>query len=396
MTSVKSKFASAKQAARVGRGYVYDRAMRPSPTSIDEVPPAPESLTTQWLTAALCKDTQASVASFEVTPISTGSTCRSRISVSYAGADDVIARLPSTVFAKSTATFLTRLQVGATGGMSGEVRFYKRIAPTTPIVAPIGYHGICDRRSGRSILLLEDLDRTRGVSFGDVGRPLDRSHAEALVDSLATVHGCLLGSPRFGTDLKWVISSQTLQDVLNTYVDSAGRAVAGIDLAGDVLPAALRARRDDLHDFRMRALRLDDEQPPALVHHDVHAGNWFATADGVMGLFDWSAYARGQGTRDLAYALMSNLTIGDRREWERDLVARYADALGRASGCTQDPDAAWLGYRRQTLHGLCFWLATLGSGFMQPKMQTDATSLENLKRMGQAVADLETFRALDE
>ena len=392
---MKSKFASVRQAARVGRSYAYDWAVRPRPTSADEVPPGPESLTTRWLTEALCKDVDAVVASFAVEPISTGSTCRSRLSLHYDGDAAAVTRLPATLFAKSTATFLTRLQVGATGGMSGEVRFYKRIAPTTPITAPIGYYGICDRRSGRSILLLEDLARTRNVVFGDVRTPLDRAHADALVDSLATVHGCLLDSPRFTTDLKWVISSQTLQNVLNVYVDSRGRSVAGIDLAGDVLPPELPARRNDLHDYRMRALRLDDEHPLGLVHHDVHSGNWFATDEPAMGLFDWSAYARGQGARDLAYALMSSLTVADRRAWERDLVTRYADALGRVCGRTQDPEATWLAYRRQTLHGLCFWLATLGSGFLQPKMQTDETSLENLRRMGQAVADLDTFRALD-
>jgi hypothetical protein len=395
MTFLTSKLASARQAVRGGRGYVYDRAKRPCPTSPDQVPPAPERLTTQWLTKALCNGLNAVVTSFDVEPISTGSTCRSRLSLRYDGDADAVATLPATAFVKSTATFLTRLQVGATGGMSGEVRFYKRIAPTTPIVAPIGYYGICDRRSGRSILLLEDLARTRDVTFGDVRATLDRAHAEALVDSLACVHGCLLESPRFAGDLKWVISSQTLQDVLNTYVDSRGRSVAGMDLAGDVLPPGLRARRDDLHDYRMRALRLDDENPLGLVHHDVHSGNWFATANGMMGLFDWSAYARGQGARDVAYALMSSLTVADRRSWERDLVVRYADTLGRVCGRAQDPAATWLAYRRQTLHGLCFWLATLGSGFLQPKMQTDETSLENLRRMGQAVVDLDTFRALD-
>lgn len=396
---MKSKFASVRQAARVGRSYAYDRAMRPRPTSAGEVPPGPENLTTQWLTEALCKDADAAVTSFAVEAISTGSTCRSRLSLRYEGDAAAVDQLPATLFVKSTATFLTRLQVGATGGMSGEVRFYKRIAPTTPIVAPTGYYGICDRRSGRSILLLEDLARTRNVAFGDVSAPLDRAHAEALTDSLAIVHGCLLDSPRFTTDLKWVISSQALQQVLNVYVDSRGRSIAGIDLAGDVLPPELRTRRNDLHDYRMRALLLDDEQPLGLVHHDVHSGNWFTTtergSEPAMGLFDWSAYARGQGARDLAYALMSSLTVADRRTWERDLVSRYADALGRVCGRTQDFEATWLAYRRQTLHGLCFWLATLGSGFLQPKMQTDETALENLRRMGQAVVDLDTFRALD-
>ncbi|WP_181779263.1 phosphotransferase [Pseudonocardia pini] len=388
--------ASARQMARVGRGYLADVVRRPAARTAGQIPTAPERVTDEWLTATLCRGTGARVRSHRLEPISRGSTVRSRLVLEYEGADGVDEQtLPPTVFVKATSTFLTRLQVGATGGMSGEVRFYDRIGPSTPILAPTGYHGVCDRRSGRSILLLEDLARTRDVTFGEVRSTLDRAHAEALVRSLAVVHGCLEGSPRFAGDLRWVLSSRRLQEVLNTYVDSEGRSVAGLDLAGDVIPAPLRALRSRLHGYRMRALELDDHCPVGLVHHDVHAGNWFATADGRMGLFDWSAYARGQGPRDVAYALMSSLTIADRRAWERELLALYAAELSEVSGSPHDPAATWTAYRQQTLHGLCFWLATLGSGSLQPKMQPDDVSMVNIERMAQAVVDLDTFTALD-
>jgi hypothetical protein len=369
-----------------------DSLFRPSPTTLDQVPPSAARLTDAWLTAALCPAGDVRVTGHRVEPISSGSTERSRLFLRYS---DPTAGLPSSMFVKSTSSFLTRRQVGATGGMGGEVRFYQRVLPGTDIVAPQGFYGRAHRPSGRSVLLLEDLAPQR-VRFGDATRPLDRAAAEAVVDALAVVHGTFEDSPRFDTDLSWVLTSRRLQDGLNTFVDSQGRSEAGFDLAADrVLPAELRPRRVDVHRYRMAAIALDDHRPVGLVHHDVHAGNWYLTPDGRAGLFDWSAYARGQGTRDVAYALMSALTVDDRRAWERDLLDRYADRLSVVTGSPHDSAATFLSYRQQTLHGFCFWLATLGSGRWQPKMQTDETSLVNIERMAQAVVDLDTFRAID-
>jgi hypothetical protein len=113
-----------------------------------------------------------------------------------------------------------------------------------------------------------------------------------------------------------------------------------------------------------------------------------------MGLCDWAAVARGQGPRDLAYALMSSLTIEDRRAWERELIDQYADTVASTSGTPIRASDVWSAYRHQTLHGLCFWLYTLGSGGLQPHTQAEEISRVNLGRMGQAVVDLETLALL--
>jgi hypothetical protein len=96
---------------------------------------------------------------------------------------------PPTVFVKSTFTFVTRLEVGSTGGAAGEARFYRDIARTVDVTAPVGYHGVADRRTGGSVLLIEDLPHTRGVWFGDVHEPLDEVAAGRTVDTLAALHG---------------------------------------------------------------------------------------------------------------------------------------------------------------------------------------------------------------
>jgi hypothetical protein len=386
------------QRLRVGRHYVGDRLSRRRVTSLEEVPPFSWAVTPEWATAAICKGLAARVVSVRHETVSLGTTDRSRLFLEYEGDAEAVAGLPASVFVKSTDSFRTRLHVGAVGGASGEIRFYRHIEPTTPIFAPKGYHGAVDRASGRSILMIEDLAVQPGLVFGDCRNPIDRAQAESLVDQLAVVHGCLLGSERFekGGDLRWATTSLQMQESLNLYHHFAQRTVVGVDRSKDVMPESVRAHRDRIHPALMHSLDLDRTQVLGLNHSDVHAGNWFHAPNGRLGLFDWSAIVKGQGTRDLAYALMSNLTIEDRRAWERDLVARYAQARAEASGQPFTEEEAWTGYRQQTLHGLVFWLVTIGRSAIQPEMQLDEVSLTNIERMAQAVEDLDTFAALNE
>jgi hypothetical protein len=376
-----------RRVSRIAGLYARDLVVRPRARGRDDVPAFATSVTAEWLTGVLCAGTGAHVSAWEYEPVSRGSTCRGRFRLEYDG--DGGETLPPTVFVKATSSLRTRLQLGSTGAIRAETRFYRELQPGLDVLAPVGYHGASDRRTGRSILLLEDIARTRNVSFGDIRTlRVDRELAESMVDTLARLHGSLCGSPRFEDDLRWVISSAGLQSRLNDYVDFERRTKIGLDRAGDLVPPELRARRGDLHRHLMASFALDERVPLGLVHTDVHIGNWFVTPDRRMGLCDWAAVARGQGPRDLAYALMSGLTIEDRRSWESDLIRLYAERVAVSADDVREA------YRRQTMHGLCFWLYTLGSGGLQPTTQAKESARLNVERMAQAVVDLETLAAL--
>lgn len=381
---------------QVGRHYVGDRLSRKRITALREVPRFSWAVTPEWATAAVCTGRNARIVTVIHESVSAGTTDRSRLFFEYEGDAADIAELPKSVFVKSTDSFRTRLHIGAVGGASGEIRFYKHIEPTTPIFAPKGYHGAVDRASGRSILLIEDLAVVEGLRFGDCRTPLDRARAEAMVDELAVIHGCLLDSDRFrpGGDLAWTTTSLQMQEALNGFHHFDRRTVVGVDRSADVMPSSVRAQRDRIHPGLMRSLELDRGEMLGLNHSDVHAGNWFQMPDGRSGLYDWAAIVKGQGTRDLAYAIMSGLTIEDRRAWERDLVARYAQRRAEVSGVASDEGRLWKSYCQQTLHGLVFWLVTIGRSAIQPEMQLDEISLTNITRMSQAIEDLDTFALL--
>jgi aminoglycoside phosphotransferase (APT) family kinase protein len=59
---------------------------------------------------------------------------------------------------------------------------------------------------------------------------------------------------------------------------------------------------------------------PALLHQDVHQGNWLRDPGGRMGLYDWQAVAIGEWALDYTSALAVNLGIDDRRAWEQGLL----------------------------------------------------------------------------
>jgi hypothetical protein len=389
----RSPWRTSRHAARIAALYARDRALRPRARTRHDVPAFPTSVTPEWFTDVLCEGSAGSVVDWRYEPVSRGSTSRGRYLLAVEG--DPEGRVPATVFAKATSTFRTRFQLGSTGAIRAETRFYREIQPTVDVLAPVGYFGASDRRTGRSILLLEDLGRTRDVTFAD-NRTLrvDRELASSLVATLGALHGSLLESARFAGDLRWVISSLDLQRHLNALVGFERRMLVGFDRAGDLMPPPLRAQRDRIPALQMASLELDAGQPLGLVHTDTHLGNWFVTGDRRMGLCDWAGVARGQGPRDLAYALMSALAVEERRAWERELVAEYAEAVSAAAGSTVPAAEAWDAYRQQTMHGLCFWLYTLGSGGLQPHTQAEEISRINLARMAQAVVDLETLSTL--
>lgn len=245
------------------------------------------------------------------------------------------------------------------------------------------------------MFLMEDVATSKDVTFGDPTlHYIDRNRAEAIVTTLATLHGNLWESRRFDGDLAAVKDTGRWQLDVNDTIAFPKRTVIGFDRAEPVFPDEFRRHRNDVFEALMTSLSLHRSAATTLLHSDVHSRNWYLTPDGGMGLYDWQLLSRGSWAMDVAYALSSALTVDDRRAWERELVALYTDRLHAAGGPDIPFDEAWLAYRQQPFHGLVFWLYTIGAGRMQPAMQPDEVSLANLERMTNMIVDLESFAAL--
>ncbi len=393
--SFTQKLSVAGQLGRIGAHAVNERLRRPKPTTLAEIPPSVDALTPEWLTAALCREHPGAwVTAVSTASGSDGSTTRRVLSIDY---NDVGRRagLPTSIFSKSTPKFTSRAITVPSAALQLEALFYDRVRPVLDIEAPRGYYMAVDSRSGRSMFLMEDVATTKNATFGDPTKHyIDRTRAEAIVTTLATVHGNLWESPRFAGDLALVKDAHRWQVDVNETIAFPRRTLIGFDRAESVFPAGFRRRRTEVFPALMTSLELHRSAPNTLLHCDVHSRNWYLTPNGGMGLYDWQIICRGVWALDVSYALNSALTVDDRRAWERELIELYVDRLFASGGPALSFDEAWLGYRQQAFHGLVFWLYTIGAGRLQPAMQPDEVSLANLERMTTMIDDLDSFGAL--
>ena len=381
--------------ARVAGHYVSDLVRRPSPGPHD-VPTSPEALTVDWLTAHLCNRVPgARVERFEVTGRTDGTSSRRHLTIDY-NADGRAAGLPERVFVKSTPTLLTRLVCGMNDLLASEANFYNRLRPGLDIEAPDSYTAVYDTTGCRSLFVLEDIAQTRGASFaGPAERYVDRAMAENMIDLMATYHARYWGADHART-LVWLPDARQWFRHTHDMMNVNKLSLNGVRRATSVLPGELVERADELWPVFLNSLDAAVTGPQTTLHQDVHAGNWYVTGDGRMGLYDWQCMAVGSWAIDVSYALMSALTVQDRRTWERDLLARYTNQLvGHGVRTAPSAEQAWLAYRQQTMHGLVFWLVTIGVSRLQPELQPTDICLANLARMGQAVIDLATLDSFE-
>ena len=142
----------------------------PATQSNLSIPPAPDSITPEWLTAALRGSgaiENAKVASIGVKPVAAGSGFvgqAARLHIEY---DHKEPGAPGTIFAKlSSADPAVREKLRSVGLYEAEAGFYRDMAAmkSLPVRVPRPYVSIYDDPAAASIMLIEDLGDAR---FGD-------------------------------------------------------------------------------------------------------------------------------------------------------------------------------------------------------------------------------------
>jgi aminoglycoside phosphotransferase (APT) family kinase protein len=371
--------------ARIATHTVWDHLVRPVERDAGRVPWSTAGLSVEWLTSALAGDVPgAEVVDFALSDRSDGTSSRERVRVRYNDAG-IAAGLPEWLHAKFTPNLATRLT--SSGLAASETDFYLNFRPELDIESPRAYWGGVDRASGRSLLLLEDIVKSKSAVFGSPTLPIDRSHAEQIVDTLATLHGTFYGDPRLTAPERGI---RPLEDIYGAKMIELIRDVhqEAILQVADRLPSGVVDGRARI--LELASASLDDHRtsPRTLVHSDVHLGNWYLIDDRAhVGMIDWQAASAGFWARDLGYALSSALSIEDRRAWEEDLIERYVAALNERAHTDISFDEAFDAYRRQIPAAILLWTSTLVHLPWVPDMQPEHISREMIARMGTAIDD---------
>jgi Phosphotransferase enzyme family len=375
--------------ARFGAHVLWDGLTNPSTSQPKEIPWRPEAISPAWMTAVLASATAGAVAlNVDVSGGDEGSSVRRRVRVQWNEAGRA-AGLPHALFAKSTPTLAMRLSAGMV--VPNEGRFLREFRPAIAIEAPHCVYSGRDERSGRSILLLQDLVADRSARFCNVNSAIDAAQADQIVDLLATLHGTFLAR-RPVEDCAWLA---TFEDFFRGAVRT-GIAPAheeAMHRAVSVIPPALYRQREKIWPCVLQAVEAHGKSPRTVIHSDVHLGNWYVTGDGHMGICDWARVCRSLWTRDLAYALMTTLDVTSRRAWERPLIEHYLDRLRADFGVAVPFDQAWLAYRQQSFAALLMWTPTLCPPKMLPAMQPEGMTLEMIHRIATAIDDIDALNA---
>jgi hypothetical protein len=348
-------------------------------TSLDELPLDYDHLTCEWLTALV----GGTVTGFRTEDADDLGRGHARIWLEGDG-------IPESVFCKDSHR--VELRVFNAFLVEGEVDFYNGIAAELGVELPECLYARYDRQTSNSLLVFRDL-REHGLEFCTEQTHVTRALAEGQVRHLARVHA------RFATEMDThplLVSlrpfSQVFERVNTIFAGAFDAAVLrGFDACEPVVPPAVTARRAEVWPAVQAAVEIQRRTPPTLTHNDCHIDNWYPTPAGELRMGDWQIVARGDLAFDLALVLSTSLTVEDRRAWERELIALYAEQLAAHGLGVED---LWTRYRQQLFMVLAWWTPTVKSavGFDFH----DATgTLEIVRRITTAIDDIDAWAVIE-
>ena len=268
-----------------------------------------------------------------------------RLTVSYAAGSP---SGPPTLIAKApTAAAETRAFFQLAGFYAIEAGFYRDMAARVPLRTPRCHFNGGDLATGNFLLLLEDLAPAR---VGDQVTACSDVDCDLAVDRLAGLHAAFWGKPELEV-IDWLrpidhpertgffqlVLPAVWPAVVEKARDYIGEKVRRI---GAMLPAELPALAAIL-----------GKTPVTLLHGDYRLDNLMFGVDGgeSLAVLDWQATSRGRGAADLAYFIVGNLTVEDRRRRQDQIISSYLRGLkaGGVEGygldeCWRDTRAAAL------------------------------------------------------
>lgn len=358
------------------------------------VPLSGDAIPRALLTSALCANAPGThVTGVNVSGGSDGTSSRRALQVSYNVIDSQVA-LPERVFIKSAATLQQRLLIGLTGITAGETVFFNELRHLVQLRSPSAYYAASDGLRLRSMVIMEDL-AAQGWSFPTpMTERITEEDALDIIDQLATYHAAFWEGRQGGEALAKLPTPFVFQRRLNRRLGYQYFFGRGLKASRELMPAALRCRRDELWGAAMRSLQFNSAGPQTLLHQDLHPGNWLRDPSGRLGLYDWQCVARGNWALDYSYAIGLCLEREDRQAWEGDLLARYLELL-KARGVMNVPTFAdaHVAYRAQILHAALFLVPIIGMPSFLDEVQDREYAKAAISRCLYAVHDLSALDA---
>jgi Ecdysteroid kinase-like family len=340
-------------------------------------------ITPLWLTAVLQHEgLDVGVEAITATPIGTGqiATCY-RLTIDYlrgTGPKSLVAKLPSADPERRTAdAFTYRCEVG----------FYREAAPCLQVRRPHCYLAALADGGQQFTLLLEDLSPAQQ---GDQIQGCTVEQARAAVVNLAGLHAPLWCNPSL-RELDWLlptgadhaeISAAFYQDATAKFIDRYALSNETVALLVDFADLSQRWWERPAHPF-------------TLLHGDYRLDNLlFDDIGGEASVVavDWQSCSLGNPLRDVAFMIVTGLSIADRQRAEHDLVSNYWNALQECDIRDYGLDQCWQDYRHGVFHAPI--VTVFGAGAARPSVRGDRMFTVMAERSAAAITDLDALSSL--
>ncbi|TXS96121.1 phosphotransferase [Parahaliea maris] len=300
-----------------------------------------------------------------------------RLRLSYSGPAQ---GAPATIVGKFPAEDArAREMAGAQGAYYKEVMFYRELAPATPMKTPRIYASeLSDDRKG-FLLLMEDIS---DASAGNNLEGASREHTTLAAREAAKLAASFYGDETLGG-----------RDYVMSPAREDGGAMAQALMEQcwpgfvDRFQAALSAEaREFGEDYigRHTIFATRYTGPKTLIHGDFRSENILFGVDTATAV-DWQTASESSPLADLAYFMGGSVETGDRRQWEREMVAYFRGVLAD-HGLELPESDCWDQYREYSMHGLMIMI--LGASFSSPDPRADAMFSAMIRRHVQHCLDL--------
>lgn len=288
---------------------------------------------------------------------------RARVTNHYDQAED---GAPATVVVKLPTDIKEGVAVAeSTHAYEREIRFYREVAPRTPIRVPRMFATVLEPADNAFILVMEDL---KGLTAGDQIVGMSRAQVLAAVRTIAPLHALWwTGDERQA--LPWVPSVEQQLAMLSLTPETIRTAWPPfLDTFGGSLPPGGRELGERIIRHLDGVLAAFVQGARTLVHFDYRADNLFLDDDltrpAPIVVLDWQLMMWGLGAYDIARLAGGSIPPVERGGHHEEIVACWHQGLLAGGVTGYSREQAWHDYRLSAI------MATLNPVLIYDMFQT--------------------------
>lgn len=275
---------------------------------------------------------------------------RARVTISYDQAEE---GAPATVVVKLPASIKEGMDFAeATHAYEREIRFYREVAPRTPIRVPRMFATIMEPADNVFILVMEDL---KGLTAGDQVIGMSRAQVLAAVRTIAPLHALWWNGDQRQA-LPWVPSVEQQLKMLSLTPEAIRTAWPHfLESFGDSLPPGGRALGERIVQHLEGILAAFVKGKRTLVHFDYRADNLFIddlTRKAPIVVVDWQLTMWGLGAYDVARLAGGSIPPAERGGHHEEIVECWHQGLMAGGVTGYSHEEAWHDYRLSAIVAL--------------------------------------------